>query len=107
MKTYGDLRRALREQPTSWTLGEDVLDDSPLPEYPLMREEVPSERKRPTSQAELRAILRAHPPTDPRVLVRAVEIGLISRRSAQRRIRLMWGPDFSIDDFSAEKGTAR
>jgi hypothetical protein len=78
-----------------------VPDDLPLPTPPVVVDKMPKQRKRKTTRVELRQWLRKNPPTDPHLLLLAVESGLLSRDEAERRLKRTWGKGFSLSEFEA------
>jgi hypothetical protein len=102
MQTLAELKKSLRRKPTTWTLPRDLPDNSSVPDYPVLRDKPPMQSRRKTTRAELRAILRKHPPADPSQLLRAVERRLLTRAEAERLFRNMWGKKLSLGDFEQD-----
>jgi hypothetical protein len=99
MPTLAELRKALRQKPTTWTLPSDLPDNSHVPDFPVLRDKPPMQSRRRMTRAGLRAVLRKHPPADPAQLLRAVERRILTRAEAERLFRNMWGKELSLGDF--------
>ncbi|GAB63586.1 MAG: hypothetical protein DWB56_14570 [Candidatus Jettenia sp.] len=81
-RTVGELRRRLAELGNPWFVDERLGDDDPLPEYPMGTqaiEEIPTEIRsyKPTHE-DFDRILKQHPPGNPFLRLRWIELGLLS-----------------------------
>ena len=99
MTQYGEIRRALALQPTSWSLDEQVRDDQEVEDFPVTDLDVKSMSEAVTPAATLRRAAMEASLGNPQLLRSAIEQGLIKPRDAARRVRRYWGPDIEPDDF--------
>jgi hypothetical protein len=96
---YGEIRRALERQPTSWTLDANVRDDQEVDTFPVTDLETQPMSETEMSAADLRRAAMEAATGNPRLLPSAVEHGLLKRRDAERLLQRHWGADVTLADF--------
>jgi hypothetical protein len=96
---FGDIRRVLEAEPTSWRLDPDVDDDAEVPEFPVTELERPLMGESGFRQADVARAARTAPVANPFQLAAAVEHGLMTRAMATRRLKSIWGDEVELEDF--------
>ena len=105
MRFYGNVRQALAEHPTTWTLMEGVRDEDPVPRFPATALDVPEASAQPTSLESLRELLMEHPPADPSLLCSAVKLGILRYEEAENLLHKLWGNAFTLNELMARAQT--
>lgn len=102
MPTYGDIRKKLQEQPSTWQVLDDIPDDAPVPDFVVMTDGPKTGDVGGIDKEKFRQIFLEHPSGDPALVRRAADAGMIFEDEANKIISSWIGDAFSIKDFPSD-----